>query len=81
MGDVLEFTGEYYTRVKRSEEFAEELSVMLAKHANELGIDTSTTQFIYDFAWIVKFIEVMVDNDQGVANRLSKMMENLRPDV
>lgn len=80
MGDLIEFTGEYYTRVKRSEEFANALSVELAQHAAELGIDTSDPQFVYDFAWVIKFIEVMVDNDLGVANQLAKLMENARTD-
>lgn len=80
MGDLIEFTGEYYSRVKKSEEFAKTLSVQLAQHAAELGIDTSDAQFVYDFAWIIKFIEVMVDNDLGVANQLAKLMENARTD-
>lgn len=81
MGDLVEFTGEYYSRTKRAKAYSEELAVALAAHAKELGIDTNDAQFLYDFAWIVKFIEVMVDNDQGVVNRLSKMMENLKIQV
>lgn len=81
MGDLVEFTGEYYSKTKRAKAYSEELAVALAAHAKELGIDTNDAQFVYDFAWIVKFIEVMVDNDQGVVNRLSKMMENLKIQV
>ena len=81
MGDLVEFTGEYYSKTKRAKAYSEELAVALAAHAKELGIDTNDAQFVYDFAWIVKFIEVTVDNDQGVVNRLSKMMENLKIQV
>lgn len=81
MGDVVEFTGEYHTRVQKAKKLAECLSVELAQHASEIGIDTSNPQFVYDFAWIIKFIEVMVDNDMGVANRLSKLMENLQNEI
>lgn len=76
MSNILEFTGEYHTRVQKSKRLADSLSVELCQHATEMGIDTSNPQFVYDFAWIVKFIEVMVDNDMGVANKLAKLMEN-----
>jgi len=35
-------------------------------------------RFIYDMAWVVKFLEVLLDNQYGVSNRLSVLMENLR---
>lgn len=76
MSNILEFTGEYHTRVKKAKRLTDSLSVELCQHATEMGIDTSNPQFVYDFAWIVKFIEVMVDNDMGVANKLAKLMEN-----
>ena len=79
MGDVLEFTGEYYTRVKRSKEMADALALNFVEYAQEvLGMDISSQQFTYDMAWVMKFTEVLVDNEMGVANRLSTMMESLK---
>ena len=41
-------------------------------------MDTNDQQFVYDFAWVVKFLGVLVDNDLGVANPLSKRMETMK---
>ena len=79
MNNVLEFTGEYYTRQKRSQEFADQLALQFVEYAqNHLDIDVHSQQFMYDMAWVMKFTEVLVDNQRGVANRLSKFMENLK---
>ena len=79
MNNVLEFTGEYYTRQKRSQEFADQLALQFVEYAqNHLDIDVHSQQFMYDMAWVMKFTEVLVDNQLGVANRLSKFMENLK---
>jgi predicted metalloenzyme YecM len=79
MDNILEFTGEYYTRQKRSQEFADQLALQFVEYAqNHLDIDVHNQQFMYDMAWVMKFTEVLVDNQLGVANRLSKFMENLK---
>lgn len=79
MNNILEFTGEYYTRQKRSQEFADQLALQFVEYAQEhLDIDVQDQQFMYDMAWVMKFTEVLVDNQLGVANRLSKYMENLK---
>ena len=46
--NVLEFTGEYYTRQKRCKELNEELSVMLITEMQKLGINTNDPQFQFD---------------------------------
>ena len=79
MNNILEFTGEYYTRQKRSQEFADQLALQFVEYAQEhLDIDVHNQQFMYDMAWVMKFTEVLIDNQLGVANRLSKFMENLK---
>ena len=40
--------------------------------------DVQNQQFMYDMAWVMKFTEVLVDNQLGVANRLAKYMESLK---
>ena len=78
MSKVLEFTGEYYTRQKRSQEFVDNIALNYVEFAQEQGFDIYDQQFVYDMAWIVKFTEVLVDNQLGLANRLSTLMTNLK---
>ena len=78
MSNVLEFTGEYYTRQKRSQEFVDNIALNYVEFAQEQGFDIYYQQFVYDMAWIVKFTEVLVDNQLGLANRLSTLMTNLK---
>ena len=78
MSNVIEFTGEYYTRQKRSQEFVDNIALNYVEFAQEQGFDIYDQQFVYDMAWIVKFTEVLVDNQLGLANRLSTLMTNLK---
>ncbi len=79
MGDVLEFTGEYYTRQKRSKLLADVLALELVESMqNNHDMDIQGAQFIYDMAWVMKFLEVLIDNQYGVSNRLAKFMENMK---
>jgi predicted metalloenzyme YecM len=79
MDNIIEFTGEYYTRQKRSQEFADQLALQFVEYAQDhLDIDVQNQQFMYDMAWVMKFTEVLIDNQLGVANRLSKFMENIK---
>jgi len=78
MSNVIEFTGEYYTRQKRSQEFVDNIALNYVEYAQEQGFDIYDQQFVYDMAWIVKFTEVLVDNQLGLANRLSTLMTNLK---
>jgi len=79
MGDVVEFTGEYYTRVQRSKLLADILALELVESmTNNHNIDITEQQFVYDMAWVVKFMEVLLDNHFGVSNRLSVLMEQLK---
>jgi len=75
--NILEFTGEYYTRQKRSKELNEELSVMLITELQKLGINTNDPQFVFDMAWVVKFLQVTLDNQYGIANDLGRLMRQI----
>ena len=77
MKNVLEFTGEYYTRQKRSKEVNEELSVQLITELQKLGVDTNDPQFVFDMAWVVKFLQVTLDNQYGIANDLGRLMRTI----
>tara|TARA_B100000287_G_scaffold398734_1_gene416397 strand:+ start:5453 stop:5716 length:264 start_codon:yes stop_codon:yes gene_type:complete len=75
--NVLEFTGEYYTRQKRCKELNEELSVMLITEMQKLGINTNDPQFQFDMAWVIKFLQVALDNQHGIANDLGRLMRQI----
>ena len=75
--NILEFTGEYYTRQKRSKELNEELSVMLITELQKLGFNTNDPQFVMDMAWVVKFLQVTLDNHFGIANDLGRLMRQI----
>lgn len=75
--NVLEFTGEYYTTMKRSKEINEDLSVLLITEMQKLGINTDDPQCIFDLAWVVKFMQVTLDNQLGIANDLGRLMQNI----
>ena len=78
MSNIIEFTGEYYTRQKKSAEFVDNIALNYVEFAEQEGFDIYDAQFVYDMAWIVKFTEVLVDNQLGLANRLSTLMTNLK---
>ena len=75
--NVVEFTGEYYTTMKRSKELNEELSVLLITEMQRKGINPDDPQCILDLAWVVKFIQVTLDNQLGIANDLGRLMKNI----
>ena len=78
--NILEFTGEYYTRQKRSKELNEELSVQLITELQKLGVNTNDPQFVFDMAWVVKFLQVTLDNHFGIANDLGRLMKQITND-
>ena len=75
--NILEFTGEYHTRQKRSKELNEELSVQLISELQKLGVNTNDPQFVFDMAWVVKFLQVTLDNQYGIANDLGRLMKTI----
>ena len=77
MKNVIEFTGEYYTRQKRSKELNEELSVQLITELQKLGVNTDDPQFVFDMAWVVKFLQVTLDNHFGIANDLGRLLTHI----
>ena len=77
MNNIIEFTGEYYTRQKRSKEVNEELSVQLITELQKLGCNTDDPQFVFDMAWVVKFLQVTLDNQYGIAHDLGRLMKTL----
>ena len=78
-GNVIPFPRPYLTTKDKSDIIVNELSLKLLDLLEASGIDTTRQGFILDMAWVVKFIEVTVDNSLGVENPLSKHIRQFVP--
>jgi len=77
MGDVLPFTGEFYTRTRVSEDICEDIACSIAERLKDkYNFNTEDPEFLRNMAWLIKFIQVMVDDELGLANELSKDLKN-----
>ena len=73
MGDVVPFTGEFYTRHRKAEDICDDvIQAIEEKLRTEYGFDTSNETFMVNTAYLLKFIEVMVHDELGLANKLSR---------
>jgi len=50
---------------------------MLITELQRLGINTDDQQFVFDMAWVVKFLQVTLDNQYGIANDLGRLMKQI----
>ena len=78
-GKVIPFPRPYLTTKDKSDIIVNELSLKLLDLMEREGISTTGQDFILDMAWVVKFIEVTVDNSFGVENPLSKHIRQFVP--
>ena len=68
MDNIIEFP-----RMKKADELSEKLISALLKEANKQGLDTLNSDFVYDMAWVQKFIKATVDNQCNIANDLYRL--------
>ena len=78
-GNVIPFPKPYLTTKDKSDIIVNDLSLKLLDLLEASGIDTTRQGFILDMAWVVKFLEVTVDNSFGVENPLSKHIRQFVP--
>ena len=78
-GNVIPFPKPYLTTKDKSDIIVNDLSLKLLDLLEGSGIDTTRQGFILDMAWVVKFLEVTVDNSFGVENPLSKHIRQFVP--
>ena len=78
-GKVIPFPKPYLTTIDKSDIIVNDLSLKLLDLLERNGIDTTRQDFILDMAWVVKFLEVTVDNSLGVENPLSKHIRQFVP--
>jgi len=76
--NIVPFTGKYYTHKIRSEEICETLVVELVdRMKSDHNFDTSNKDFLKNMAWLIKFVQVVVDDELGIANELSRELKVL----
>ena len=63
--EVIEFP-----RMKKADEISNKLTAALISEAKKLGLDTMNEDFVFDMAWVHKFVKATVDNQYNVANDL-----------
>ena len=68
MDNIIEFP-----RMKKADELSEKLISALLKEANKQGLDTLNPDFVYDMAWVSKFIKATVVNQCNIANDLCRL--------
>ena len=78
MGILLQFPKQK-TRAQQSKELRDQISLELVYILENHGIKTGSTEFVYNMAWIVKFIEVLIDAEMGIPNDLSRHIQQFKP--
>ena len=78
-GNVIPFPKPYLTTKDKSDIIVNDLSLKLLDLLEQNNINTTSQGFILDMAWVVKFLEVTVDNSFGVENPLSKHIRQFVP--
>tara|TARA_Y100001973_G_C5162854_1_gene314483 strand:- start:717 stop:941 length:225 start_codon:yes stop_codon:yes gene_type:complete len=66
--EVIEFP-----RMKKAEELSDKLTAAVIIEAKRLGLNTTDQDFVFDMAWVHKFIKATVDNQCNVANDLCRL--------
>ena len=78
-GKVIPFPKPYMTTKDKSDIIVNDISLALLRLLENNGINTTSQDFILDMAWVVKFLDVTVDNSLGVENPLSKHIRQFIP--
>jgi hypothetical protein len=78
-GNVIPFPKPYLTTKDKSDIIVNDISLKLLDLLEQNNINTTRQGFILDMAWVVKFLEVTVDNSFGVENPLSKHIRQFVP--
>ena len=66
--EVIEFP-----RMKKADELSNKLTAALISEAKRLGLDTMNEDFVFDMAWVHKFIKATVDYQCNIANDLTRL--------
>jgi hypothetical protein len=68
MDNLIEFP-----RMKKADDISHKLTAALIVEAQKLGLDTMNQDFVFDMAWVHKFVKATVDNQCNIANDLCRL--------
>jgi len=63
----------HFPRKTDSEEQVVELMNLLVYKCSEMGINISDPDFVYDMAWVQRFVQATCDNQNNIANDLYRL--------
>ena len=59
-----------FPRMRKSEEISENIMKAIVLECNKQGLNTENQDFVFDMAWVNKFVRATVDNQCNIANDL-----------
>ena len=62
-----------FPRMRKSEEISEKVMKAIILECNKQGINTHDQDFVFDMAWVNKFVRATVDNQCNIANDLIRL--------
>ena len=63
----------HFPRKEKAQKQTETLMKALVIECQKLGINTSNADFAFDMAWVKKFVQATVDNQNNLANELCRL--------
>lgn len=62
-----------FPRMRKSEEISEKVMKALIIECQKQGLNTQNQDFVFDMAWVQKFVRATVDNQCNIANDLTRL--------
>ena len=62
-----------FPRMRKSEEISENIMKAIVLECNKQGLNTENQDFVFDMAWVNKFVRATVDNQCKIANDLIRL--------
>jgi len=59
--------------MRKSEEISENIMKAIVLECNKQGLNTENQDFVFDMAWVNKFVRATVDNQCNIANDLIRL--------
>ena len=62
-----------FPRRRQSEEISEKVMKAIIIECQKQGLNTTNQDFVFDMAWVHKFVKATVDNQCNIANDLTRL--------
>lgn len=74
--EIIQFPGKYNTREAKAGDICKDISMLIANRLRDkYNFDISKPQFMTNMAWLIKFIDVLICDEIGLANELSRELK------